>query len=334
MSPPDEKRITGGLRYFLKGSPFLWLLDPTHPAVRLRTLIDIYERDRGDREVREAAERIDRDPLVEFTLSRLADLLPAGEEEAVVMETEKVEKILPPLRGLLAATAPFTHPVASKGAGVLLRFLEDRFRTGDTLEGGMTPLLFARLIDLLFRTGVEEKTHLLRAIGFALGSRRKKGGWSCVEGEVEAPCPLATVIFLRALSHIPDLAEHWELDRSIDFLLGHVAARFDAPCGHSLRLEESRILSPSGADGLPSFCLSLSGLKKATADPRFQELVHLLLAMQDEEGRWRAAPSESSIETGAPGEAAFQSRWLTLASLTVIKRTFLGEDRERAGLPG
>ena len=219
MSSPDRKRIIEGLLYFLQGNPLPWLLDPAHPTVRFRTLLDIFEYGRDHEVVAETEKNLQGDPVLKHALSSLEDALKEEPDGKEALPGASIERMLSPLSVLVRAPAPSRHPVTDKGVRTLSRFLKDNIGDDYRFKGGLTPLLFARALSILFESGWKEEPAYVRWINLSLGSRIKGGGWSCSEEREDTPCPLTTLAFLRALGEVPELRDHWEVERSIDFLL-------------------------------------------------------------------------------------------------------------------
>jgi len=325
----------------LRGDPMNWLLDWDEPSVRYFALVDIVERPSEAPAVIEARQSIAASPTVRKIFAKqhpdgwwatpdqiyrpkyrstvwqliiLAELGVSGQDPRIAQACEFV------LQRSMTQEGDFSH-VPDKSRiipyclpGNIVRFLL-RFGYGDDPR---TQLAIRRLAE----TSLER-------------------GWACRHHR-NAPCLWGALKTLWAFSEIPEAERSSQveeaIERGVEFFLSQDFAAMgpeSKALTHQKPLPGRKELKGRVSAfewqrfGFPLFyhCDLLFGLRVMTAlgrgrDPRLQPAVEIMLAKQDEGGRWIMERSfngrmQTNIERkGQP------SKWVTLNALRVLKGVY------------
>jgi hypothetical protein len=301
----------------LRGDPMNWLLDWDEPSVRYFTLVDIVERPPDAPAVIQAKQAIATSPTgrkifakqhpdgwwaspdqiyrpkyksTVWQLIILAELGVSGQDPRIAQACEFVFQRSMTEEGDFTYDAEKSRVIHHCLPGNIVRFLL-RFGYGDDPR---TRLAIRRLAE----TSLEQ-------------------GWTCRHHR-DAPCLWGALKTLWAFSEIPEAERSSQvreaIERGAEFFLSQDFA--------ALGPEWQRF-------GFPLFyqCDLLFGLRVMTAlgygrDPRLQPAVEIMLAKQDEGGRWIMERSfngrmQTNIERqGRP------SKWITLNALRVLKGVY------------
>ena len=324
----------------LKADPLPWLLEPdeANPGVRYFALRDLLDRAPDDPEVVAAQAEVMRtgpvpaildaqypegywvkpgpgySPKYRATLWQvlfLAQLGADGRDERVRRAVEYV----------------FAHAQAESGA----------FSTNGR-PGGAIHCLWGNMVRALLDLGYGGDERLERAIDALARSvtgdgyewYRRSGlqapGFVC-SGNYGLPCAWGAVRVLWALNHVPPAGRTPAVEAAIeacaDFLLSYDVARADYPYKERISSSWFKFGYPLGY--VTDVLLNLEALVEAGygGDPRLDEAVGLVLAKQDERGRWRMEYSYNGKMWADVEVKGQPSKWVTLRALRVLKRTRL-----------
>ena len=324
----------------LKADPLPWLLEPdeANPGVRYFALRDLLDRAPDDPEVVAAQAEVMRtgpvpaildaqypegywvkpgpcySPKYRATLWQvlfLAQLGADGRDERVRRAVEYV----------------FAHAQAESGA----------FSTNGR-PGGAIHCLWGNMVRALLDLGYGGDERLERAIDALARSvtgdgyewYRRSGlqapGFVC-SGNYGLPCAWGAVRVLWALNHVPPAGRTPAVEAAIeacaDFLLSYDVARADYPYKERISSGWFKFGYPLGY--VTDVLLNLEALVEAGCggDPRLDEAVGLVLAKQDERGRWRMEYSYNGKMWADVEVKGQPSKWVTLRALRVLKRTRL-----------
>ncbi|RLC60487.1 MAG: hypothetical protein DRI80_10835, partial [Chloroflexota bacterium] len=151
-------------------------------------------------------------------------------------------------------------------------------------------------------------------------------GFVC-SGNYGLPCAWGAVRVLWALNHVPPAGRTPAVEAAIeacaDFLLSYDVARADYPYKERISSSWFKFGYPLGY--VTDVLLNLEALVEAGygGDPRLDEAVGLVLAKQDERGRWRMEYSYNGKMWADVEVKGQPSKWVTLRALRVLKRTRL-----------
>jgi hypothetical protein len=156
----------------------------------------------------------------------------------------------------------------------------------------------------------------------------RKGGVQapglCCSGNYDLPCGWGAVRALWALDAGPVAGRtpivEAAVRASVDFLLSHDVARADYPCKERVSSSWFKFGYPLGY--VTDVLLNLEALAQAGCggDPRLDEAVELVLAKQDDRGRWPMEYSYNGKMWADVEEKGAPSKWVTLRAVRMLKR--------------
>jgi len=320
-------------RNVLNGDPIPWLLEPDNPSVRYFTLTEILDRPTTDAEVQETKAAITDSRIVRdifaaqhpdgywkkkgsgyfpqytgtvWQLILLAELGVDGEDERVRRGCEQV------LAGSLRSNGDFTA----------FSFLG--WKIPSPVPNTCLP---GSLIRALLRFGYDGDQRVAQAIE-RLAERCRDTEWICLPTKPN-PCLWGVVKALSAFAELPADARSPAVKEAIsEGVELFLSFRF-ADEGN-----ERTITDPNWRRlGFPLYYQSdlLEALGVLTRlgygeDERLQALLPLILAKQDEQGRW---PLEHDGNWQGQGLVTVEkvgqpSKWITLRALRVLKQAVAG----------
>lgn len=295
---------------YLKADPIPWLLEPENPSVRYWTLIDLLDRSVHDPEVREAKATIAQQPLVGEIFAGQHSDGHWGDDQTKPYTAQGAVGVLSVLHML--GVEPDERTAA--GCDSMLRFCQNEsggFSLRKTQRSGIFPCTTGQHLPMLVYFGWGDDPRVRRAFSFVITDMARPdaldcgryGHQDCLWGAIAALNGLAV---LPADRHSPESEQ--VVRRLADVLLD---ADYDFDGEHKRWL----------TFGVPRMWDLLSALRALAAhgyahDPRFTPLLDLVLARQDEEGRWRCG----SVSRTWPLEKRNRpSKWVTLDVLRLLK---------------
>ena len=190
----------------------------------------------------------------------------------------------------------------------------------------MTVLLY-----VMSSFGLEDDTPLKKAKDLLL-SLVEENGWRCKSsptlgkfkgpGKKEDPCPIANLYALRALSLAPDLRGDTRVENGIEMLLHH----------WEIQGEKKYFLFGIGTDfrklkypliwyDILHYADVLSRYPTAISDPRYREMLSVLVDHQDEEGKYTASSMYMAWKNWSFGDKKNPSPWLSFLVARILKRS-------------
>ena len=295
----------------LNGDPLPWLLEIENPSVRYWTLTDILDRPTDDPEVRETKAIIARQPLVQDIFARQHPDGHWGDDETKPYTAQGAVTVLSLLH--LLGVEPDERTTA--GCDSLLRFCQHEsggFSLTQKQRSGIFPCTTGQHLPFLVYFGLGADPHVRRAFDFLIEDMSAEDALDCGRYQ-HRDCLWGAIAALNGLAALPANMRSPKFKRVVKHL---VNALLDAD--YDFEGEHKRWLT----FGVPRAWDLLSALLALAAhgyarDPRFARLLELVLARQDEQGRW----SCGSVSLNWPLEKRNRpSKWVTLDALRVLKR--------------
>jgi len=295
---------------YLKGDPLPWLLEPENPSVRYWTLVDILDRPASDPDVREARAAIPSQPLVKelFALQHPEGYW--GKDENKPYTAQGAVGALSLLHMLGVKPDSRTAP----GCDSLLKFCQHEcggFSLTRTLRSGIFPCTTGEHLPFLVYFGMGEDPRVRAAFAFLVEDMWVEDALDCGRYQ-HRDCLWGAIAAQNGLSVLPAEIRTTQSEAVVKRLAETLLdADYDFVCEHKRWL----------TFGVPRVWDLLSALKALAAhgygsDLRFVPLLELVLARQDEQGRWLCG----SVSRTWPIERRGQpSKWVTLDVLRVLK---------------
>ncbi len=327
----------------LKADPLPWLLEEENPSVRYFTLVDIKGLNPLDKQALSCKKEIMARGVVPKILSRQRQ---GGhwEEREDFYERTKYRGTVWQLIILAELGAAGDDERIKKACEFVLRLSQDRrsggfsFR-GSEVSGGyhscVLPCLTGNMVWSLIRMGYIDDPRTKQGVDwitthlrFDDGVSRPPTAWPYETREPcwgRHSCHMGVAKALKALAEIPGEKRSREVNETIGraaeyFLRHHVFKR-----SHDL----SRTVKPKwGRFGFPTIwdsdALEVLGLlvRLGCKDPRLQEAVDLVLAKQDERGRWCLENTYNGRVQVNIEQKGRPSKWVTLHALKVLRGYF------------
>jgi hypothetical protein len=326
----------------LKADPTNWLLEEDNPSVRYFTLRDILDRPQNDAAVRTARREIMRTGMVPDILDRQRE--PGYLQAFPRFYTDKYEGLVWLLIVLAELGADVNPQIKEQCEYILTNSQETQnggfsMHTAQRTGGGriteVIPCLTGNMVWSLLRFGYLDDPRLQKGIDWITRYMRFNDG---VEVTPQVPpydrlevcwgkhvCHMGVVKALKALSGIPEeMRTSGEIGDTIQkatefLLIHHIYKR-----SHDL----SRVSKPGWLRfGFPLMyqtdALEILDVltELGVEDRRMDEAIDMVLAKQDDMGRWRAESSYGSDRLLVPmGQKDEQSKWITLRAMRVLKR--------------
>jgi len=325
----------------LKADPTNWLLEEENPSVRYFTLKDILGRPEDDTEVQAARRDIMQTGMVRDILDRQRE--PAYLETYSRFYTYKYKGLVWSLI-VLAELGADAHPQIQEQCEYLLKHSQETqnggfsqhtaVKTGGGRISEVIPCLTGNMVWSLIRFGYLGDPRLQKGIDWITRYMRFN------DGTLDTPqvppydryeicwgrhtCHMGVVKALKALSAILEDIRTDEINDTIqkasEFLLVHHIHKRS----HDLR----RVSKPGWLKfGFPLMYQTdvLEILDILTAlgieDRRMEEAMNIVLAKQDDTGRWSIENSYNSDRLLIPiGPKGTPSKWITLRAMRILKR--------------
>ncbi|HNT75212.1 MAG TPA: hypothetical protein PKH77_09355 [Anaerolineae bacterium] len=314
-----------------------WLLTAPEPWTRYRVLVDLLDRPADDAEVVEARAVLLAHPQVQalvaaaatwgqrplvrhndaghplYALSTLADFGLRADDPGMATVVAYV----------LAHWAPegawqslVNVPKAFGGAG------EDQWTW---LACDAPTLLYA-----LLSFGLDSDPRMPTAVAH-LADTVEENGWRCAAapelgkfkgpGRRTDPCPIANVYALKALSLVPELRDSAAAHAGAEMLLDHWMRRGTwRPFLFGIGGDFRKLKYPFIWYDILHVVEVLSRFPFVWADARFQEMLAVITAQADAQGRYTASSMYRAWQGWSFADKKQPSPWLTFLVLRILKR--------------
>lgn len=295
----------------LNGDPLPWLLEPENPSVRCWTLTDLLDRPGGDADVQEARTAIPQQALVKeiFALQHPEGFW--GDDETKPYTAQGAVAALSLL--YMLGVPPDARTAA--GCDSFLRFCQHAsggFSLTKTLRSGIFPCTTGEHLPFLVYFGLAADPRVQAAFAFLVTDMAADDALDCGRYQHRA-CLWGAIAALNGLAVLPAELRSAQSARVVQRLAD---ALLEGP--YDFTGEHKRWLTL----GVPRAWDLLSALKALAAhgyarDSRFVPLLELILARQDDQGRW---PCGSVSRTWPIEQRNRPSKWITLDALRVLKQ--------------
>jgi hypothetical protein len=296
----------------LKADPIPWLLEPENPSVRYWALINLLDRPTDDAQVLKARAAIAQQPLVGEIFARQHPDGHWGGDETKPYTAQGAVGTLSVLHML--GTEPDERAVA--GCDSFLYFSQHEcggFSLRKTQRSGIFPCTTGEHLPMLVYFGLGDDPRVRRAFGFVIEDMARPDALDCGRYQHQ-DCLWGAIATLNGLAVLPANMRSPDSEHVVRRLAD---ALLDAD--YEFEGEHKRWLT----FGVPRMWDLLSALRALAQhgyarDPRFTPLLDLVLAGQDEEGRWLCG----SVSRTWPVERRNRpSKWVTLDALRLLKAT-------------
>ncbi|MBN1579836.1 MAG: hypothetical protein JXA89_03975 [Anaerolineae bacterium] len=314
-----------------------WLLESGEPWTCYRTLLDLLDRPQDDSRVQAARARMLAHPQVQaliaeaaewpgYTLQRhndarhpiykLSTLADFGLQVADPVMGEAVEKVIAHQSAEGAFQSSINIPKAFGGTN------EDMWTW---IVCDAPTLLYA-----LLAFGLVDDPRVQRAADH-LVDLVNENGWRCTAapelgkfkgpGKRSDPCPIANVYALKALSLVPRLPDSEAAHLGTEMLLSHWQARGQTKYFlFGIGTDFKKLKYPFVWYNILHVAEVLSLFPFVHGDPRFQEMLEVLIGQVDENGRYTAASMYQAWKGWSFADKKQPSPWLTFLVLRIQKR--------------
>jgi len=187
------------------------------------------------------------------------------------------------------------------------------------------------LIYALAKLGLAEDQPVQDAIGHLAG-RMRENGWPCAAspelgkfrgpGRKADPCPYANLVMLRALSQMPQWRDADVARTGAETLLTLWDQRMERrPYLFAMGTDFAKLKAPLIWYDVLHVLDVLTQFPWLREDPRLQEMVRIVPAKADEQGRFTPESVWRAWKDWGFGQKRAPSRWLTLLTQRALKRS-------------
>jgi hypothetical protein len=294
-------------KHDLKADSTDWLLELDNPSVRYWTLVDILDR---PAEAQEARAAIAQQPLVQELFAKQHSGGHWGDDETKPMTAAGTLGVL----SLLYMLGVEPDQRTTAGCDSFLRFCQNEcggFSMVKTRRSGIFPCTTGAHLPMLVYYGLGDDPRVRRAFEFLIEDMARDDALDCGRYQ-HRDCLWGAIAALDGLAALPEDMRSSQSEAVVRRLAD---ALLDAD--YDFEGEHKRWLT----FGVPRVWDLLSALRALAAhgygqDPRFWPLLDLVLARQDEQGRWLCG----SVSRTWPLEKRNRpSKWVTLDALRLLK---------------
>jgi hypothetical protein len=314
---------------FLKSLPLDWLL-AGEPHVRYRTLVDLLGRPQTDAQVLAAKRAISRHKPIRQIFARQNKLGYWGTAKDIYTWWPKKDTTF----WLLGMLADFGLSKSNRRIAAACEYV---FSTQHDSGGfGWAPpptpaeCFTGILVEALAKLGYADDPRLDNAYAWLASRQRGDGGFWCkntgqpgMSRQHEPSCPFASLCVLGALSRHPAYRDTELAGKAVGFMLACWQRRGTIKyAGHDSRIGTGweKLKYPFTDYRILRYLDVLSQFPAARADPRTLQVLAVLEAKRDAQGRFRPESIHKVWSDFDFGQKASPSRWLTLLACRIIQR--------------
>ena len=324
------------LRY-LKHDPLPWLLDEAPVWARPRIYTDLLDRPPDDQEFLEVRSAALANPQVQNLIQKAAhwpgDPITRHNDAKHIIHTLGfladigLTKDDPGMDQVVSALLAHRSP---EGVFNSLVLVPKAF--GGSGEETLSWMLCdsPTVLQALARYGLADHPYVHQAADY-LVSIIRQNGWPCAAspefgkfrgpGRKDDPCPYANLIAVRALAHIPSYAKQDILGNGVEMMLDHWENQKERKIymfgiGTTFRALKYPLIWYD----ILHVVDTLSLLPFTHDDPRFKQMLQVIIDSGDEGGRFKAGSVWRAYKDWEFGQKRTPSTWLTIIVLTILKR--------------
>jgi hypothetical protein len=317
------------LKKFKELMPADWLLSG-EPFVKYRTLIDLLDKKREDKDVLATEKLVYENRLVKKIFDKQNKDGYWGTPEDIYTWWPKKDTTF----WLLGVLADFgftrrNKKIARAGEYVFSTQLPDGGfgwaptpTSGDCFTGILT--------ESLSKLGYINESRLRKAYGWLVKRQRLDGGFWCKNSglpgkprEKEPSCAYATLCVLGAIAQNAEIKNSKFTRRSVEFLLKCWENRGKIKyAGHDSQIGEGweKLKYPFTDYRILKYLDTLSQFEFIKNDHRIKEMIDLLISKKDKNGRFFSESIHEVFSDFDFGQKELPSRWITLLVYLIIKR--------------
>jgi hypothetical protein len=324
-----------------------WLLASPEPWTRYRTFLDLKDVPTSAPEVAEAREALVAHPKV----GELMDAVRAWGDQPFKRHNDAAYPIYK-----LSTLADFGLRASDAGMSEILEKVlahqsaEGAFQTlvnipvsfGGSGQNAWTWIICdaPTLLYALLSFGLAVDPRVQKAVAHLVGLEAENG-WRCVctpelgkfhgPGKKTDPCPIANVYALKALSLAPELIDSPAAHAGVEMLLSHWDdASHSKPYLFGAGSDYHKLKYPFVWYDILHVADVLRRFPVACRDPRFQQMVAVITAQADTDGRYTASSMYQSWKGWSFSDKKNSSPWLTFLVLR-IQRQMQGNSTSYSG---
>jgi hypothetical protein len=325
--------MSNKLKKFWDLLPSGWLMDG-EPFVRYNALIGLLDRPKSDKEVVIVKGSIPADKRIRQILKKQTGTGYWGTSKDIYSWFPRKDTTFWML-GVLAdfgLTKDNKH-IAHAGEYVLTTQLENGgfgWAPPPTAADCFTGIL----TESLAKAGYGDDPRLQKAYSWLINRQRLDGGFWCKNTglpgkprEKEPSCAFATLCTLGAFSQNPELKNSAIAEKCVEFLLKCWENRGKIKyAGHDSQVGTGweKLKYPFTDYRILKYLDVLSQFESARSDRRMNEMLELLIAKHDENGRFCAESIHNVWSDFDFGQKKYPSRWITLLVYRIVKRIMQG----------
>jgi hypothetical protein len=315
-----------------------WLLESDEPWTRYRTLVDLLDRPEDDPKVRAAREGVLAHPQVQQMIAETATCgeRPLKRHNDASYPIYKLSTLAdfgvqaddPGMAGGIETVVAHLSP---EGAFQSLVNIPKAF--GGTGEDMWTWMLCdaPTLLYALLAMGLGSDDRVTRAVDHLVGLV-DVNGWRCVgapqlgrfrgPGRKADPCPIVNVYALKALAQVPELLDSRATHTGAEMLLWHWQHQRERKIYmFGIGTDFRKLKYPFVWYDILHVTDVLSHFPFVHDDSRFLEMVEMIVAQANEEGRYTANSMYRAWQGWSFADKKHPSPWLTFLVLRLSKRS-------------
>jgi hypothetical protein len=326
--------MQGKIKKFLELMPVDWLLE-SEPFVKYRTLIDLLDKKREDKEVLAIEKLVYENKLFKKIFNKQNKDGYWGTPKDIYTWWPKKDTTF----WLLGVLADFgftrtNKKIASAGEYVFSTQLPGGGfgwapppTPGDCFTGILT--------ESLAKLGYSGDPRLKKAYDWLIQRQRLDGGFWCKNTgllgkprEREPSCAHATLCVLGALTQHPEFKNSKVAKKSIELLFKCWENRGKIKyAGHDSQIGKGweKLKYPFTDYRILKYLDTLSQFEFIKNDSRVKEMIDLLISKQDKNGRFFSESIHKVFSDFDFGQKELPSRWITLIVYRIVKRISLNE---------
>ncbi len=320
----------------LQADPTEWLLTEGQPWVRYRAMLDLLGKPEEDSEVKEARQAMLEHPQIQglieelkrwpgYPLKRHNDAKHLLHKLAVLADFG-IRTSDPAMPWIVKEVMAHQSP---EGAFQVTAQIDPRYGGTGEVEWIWMLCDAPTILYALLGFGLGDHPAVQRAVEH-LTSLIRDNGWPCASqtgfrgpGRKDDPCPLANLLALKALAQVPEMRDSEAAHIGAEMLLGHWERRKERKIYlFGMGTDFRKLKYPFIWYDILHVTDVLHRFPLLKNDPRLQEMIEILMAQQDERGRYTASSIWMAWKGWEFSQKKEPSPWITFLALRVIKRLY------------